>query len=517
MAPEPIQNLIEYCSASGITIQAVVQPKTVPGAGLGVYATKKIKSGEQLVHVPTRHIFTTANIPEHFLSKSARKEIAVHAQLAAFFAFGSEQDLQQYKIWMATWPGVDEFVENMPIFWGYWAEQVLGKLERPAGIEGMTDDHLPKRRRLSERSSNGRGTNQRRIKVNGTDSTSLKQPLFCLSPALTGRWTTTDTLDSSMLGLMIEKLAGHVKSIATALPDLHLIESNQQLAKFLHAWCLVNTRCFYYVPAPASAKHRARAKAPTDPNEAMALCPFMDLFNHMAPPPSPETFGSPARDESTQRPCKVRYTTTGFTVTTDSPILPDHEILFSYGAHTNDALWLEYGFLLPNATNTSDCIPLDALILETLNPLDESTLEDHGYLGSYTLHHDGSICYRTEMVAWLLVLGRAKWAKVVEQGLDPEEACTAPTGKAKYTKTVVAWLERARDLAGQNAELLEQTGDDLLLEQFGTMSAVAGVQRKEREEELGTAKKRKGMCLTRWAQIGGMVEQGIRKVEAETR
>ena len=515
MAHEPTQNLVEYCSANGINIYTAVQPKTVPGAGLGVYALKYIKSGEQLIHVPTRHIFTTANIPESFLSKSARKGIAVHAQLAAFFAFGSEQDLQQYRPWMATWPGLDDFVETMPIFWGYWAEQVLDKLGWTADIESMTDDHLPKRRRVSDKSSHGHGTNQRCIKTDGTDSASLKQPPFWLSPALSGNWHASRTLGSSLLGVMIEKLVGHMKSIVEALPDLHLIENNQQLTKFLHAWCQVNTRCFYYVPAPTSSKHKTKTKPPADPNEAMALCPFMDLFNHMAPPPPRDTFVSPTPNDTTQRPCKVRYTPTGFTVTTDSSIHPNHEILFSYGAHTNDALWLEYGFLLPNSTNTSDFILLDALILDTLQPLDESTLEDHGYLGNYTLHHDGSTCYRTEMVAWLLVLGRAKWRKVVEKSLDPEKACTAPTGKAKYKKTIVAWLERARGLAMENTTLLDEMGGDVLLEHFGTMAAVARVQRKSEEEKLETSRKRRGMCLARWAQISDMVERGIEKIEAE--
>lgn len=515
MAHEPTQNLVGYCSANGIIIHTSVRPKTVPGAGLGVYATKKIKSGEQLVHIPTRHIFTTANIPEYFLSKSARKDIPVHAQLAAFFAFGSEQDLQQYRPWMATWPGLDDFVETMPIFWGYWTEQVLGKLGRTTDIESMTDDHLPKRRRVSDKSSDGHGINQRCIKTDGTDSVSLKQPPFCLSPALSGNWNASSNLESSLLSHMVEKLVAHVKSIAEAMPDLHLIENNQQLAEFLHAWCLVNTRCFYYVPAPTFSKHRTKNKPPADPNEAMALCPFMDLFNHMAPPPPPDTFGSSALNETTQRPCKVRYTPAGFTVTTDSTILPNHEILFAYGAHTNDALWLEYGFLLPKSTNTSDSTLLDALILDTLKPLDRFILEDHGYLHTYTLHHDGSICYRTEMVAWLLVLGRAKWKKVVEQNLDPEEACTAPTGKAKYKKTIVAWLEKARSLAVENMMLLDGMGDGVLLERFETMAAVASVQRKSEGEKLLTAGKRRGMCLARWAQILDMVGRGIERIEAE--
>jgi len=303
---------------------------------------------------------------------------------------------------------------------------------------------------------------------------------------------------------MVEKLVKHIKSIAEALPDLGILENDQQLTKFLHAWCLVNTRCFYYIPTPTTPKNKAKVKPPTDPNEAMALCPFMDLFNHMAP-----------ANENAQRPCKVRYTSTGFTATTDSIISAHKEIVFCYGAHTNDTLWLEYGFLLPNSMNTSDSTPLDELIRDTLKPADKSTLEEYSYLHHYTLQNDGTICYRTEMAAWLLVLGRAKWKKVVEQGLDPEEACTSPTGKAKYKKTILSWLEIGRGLAMENTMVLNEMVDCSLLEHFGTMSAVDGVQGKSAEEKLATAKRRREMCLARWTQILGMVERGIEKIEAE--
>lgn len=518
MTDQAVNTLREDCSANGITIHPAIQPRNVPGAGLGVYTTKKFKPGEKLIHVPTKHIFTTAKIPESFLSIPARKHIAVHAQLAAFFAFGSKEDLHQYEHWMATWPGLDDFVESMPIFWGFWSEQILEKLGRPTPkpqkeMRGLTGDHLPKRRRISDEFEHGRGTNRRYIRTDGTDFTFYMWPPFCLSPGLCSWWHTSCNLESAKIDAMIEKVVAHVKSVAEALPELRITEDDEQLAKYLHAWCLVNTRCFYYIPSSPSQKHKA--KPPTDPNEAMALCPFMDLFNHMPSPPSPETATSAATKDDIQRPCKARYTSTGFTVTTDSPIPPTKEILFCYGAHTNDALWLEYGFLLPDSTNTFDSIPLDNLIRQSLKPADTSTLEEHGYLNDYTLHNDGSICYRTEMVAWLLVLGRAKWKKVVEQGLDPEEACTSPTGKSKYKKTILSWFEKGRGLATENTMVLNEIVDDLLLEYFGTVSAVAAVQNKSSEEKLAVAKRRREMCLMRWAQISDMVEKGIKKIEAE--
>ena len=518
MSDQVIRNLTEYCSANGITIHSAIEPRNVPGAGLGIYATKKLKAGEKLVHVPTKHIFTTANIPESFLSKAARKSIAVHAQLAAYFAFGSKQDLQQYEPWMVTWPGLDDLVDGMPVFWGFWGEQLLSKLGRPTPIsqkdmKGIPSSHMPKRRRISDEFGQGGGNNERYVGTDGDESTSWVWPPFCLSPGLCNTWHASYDYKGASIVAVVEKLVGHIKSIAQALPDLNLVESDQQLTKFFHAWCLVETRCFYYIPTLVSTKHKAKVKPPTDPNEAMALCPFMDLFNHTAPPPPLETLGSTAVKSNNPRPCKASYSSSGFTITTDSPLAPQKQIFLSYGAHTNDALWLSYGFLLPSSANTSDSIPLDDLMHDSLKPLDRSTLEAHRYLNDYTLHNSGDLCYRTEMAAWLLVLGWAKWKKVVEQGLNPEDACTSPNGKAKHKKILLSWLEKGRGLAAENITILNEIENDSLLLHFGTISAVAAVQMKSKRERLEMAKRRREMCLARWAQVSDMVERGIQRIE----
>ena len=453
MSKDAINTLVEYCQQNGITIHPSLHAKQVPGAGLGIYATSPTKADKTIVYVPNKHIFTTASIPESFLSQSARKDLPVHAQLAAYLAFG-DISLDE---WTATWPPLEDFTSGMPIFWNHWGSSIMFALD--SGSE-----HPPKRRRLT------------------IDNSQPSSPEISLSPLLTG-WTSTTS--TQVLPKMVTKLISHIRLINTALPDL-LNQSN--LHRFLHMWAIVNTRCFYYIPPSQSNK---RQKAPSDPNEAMALCPFMDLFNHT----------------STQHsPCRAKYTNTGFEIITKHGVSADSEILLSYGAHGNDMLWAEYGFIM--SKNANDSILLDEIVMEGIKDVDREVLEEAGYLGTYTLYGDGSICYRMEMVAWCLVLGRQKWKKVVGEGGDPEENCTSPTGGEKFRGHVLGWLEQAGELAQQNEERLTELNGDELKDCFGIIDAVP----ESSSEIVEVAEKRRDMALMRWRQIQDMIELGVQNI-----
>ncbi|KAK5071293.1 hypothetical protein LTR64_007796 [Lithohypha guttulata] len=484
------ERLLEFCSKKAIVIHPSIKPRKVYGAGLGVYTIDRVRAGAHLVQVPTKHVFTPDSIPESFIPNSLRKDLAVHAQLAAFFAFASKDDLEQYRPWLDTWPALHDFIDTMPIFYGEWAEYILLQL-------GRTKDEIHPRQNAKKRTSK-----RRKITLSGT---------FTIPPA--------HPTGSGLLAKMTDKLVQHIKSVNKIMSHLNLIQDDLKLTNFLHAWCLVNTRCFYYFsPATStlSKKSKLKSKPPSDPNEAMALCPFMDLFNHRAPPPSIDVFGSHTETSTSQAlPCKVKSTAAGFTVTTTSSTLADTEVLLSYGAHTNDTLWSEYGFLLPSATNTSDSICLDEIVLESMTSLDRTTLEEHGYLKNYILHNDGSICYRTEMASWLLVLGRQKWAKVVAEGLDPEDSCTTPNGKERHEEYLHKWLNKVTHAAEQNIKVLNQLAEEKLLQSFKTMSIVASSYPESDEDSLRLARQRRDMCLLRWEQIKSMASRGINKFKEE--
>lgn len=518
-----IEVLYEYCVSKNINIHPSIRPRRVPGCGLGVYSTDRISSDEQLVRIPVSEIFTTESIPEHFLGRPAREGIAVHAQLAAFFAFGQETDLESYHAWIATWPEFADFFETMPIFWGNLLTNLLrGCLDGHCGTESKTAQLSPAtKKQKTSTSLHGSVSRDSNRKAHAVD---MGQSDWAANfPSL--------KILQDQVRLMAEKLALHLHSIHVILPELQILEDPEKLNKFFHSWCLVNTRCFYYVPSlPSDSKHKSsKAKAPADPNEAMGLCPFMDLFNHTAPVSSVTLSG--VGSGTVHTPCKVSSGVKGFTTTTTSEISVDKEILFSYGPHTNDTLWSEYGFLLPDSSNSSDSVLLDGIVLQQITEEQRRMLEAHDYLASYTLFNDGSVCYRTEIVAWLPILGTQRWTKCVEEGLDPVDLVDVDESTAdqdqqqrrngtqpnpalspvhQHYQILEGWLTALHEQVQGDITLLQSMEEADILELFTTLSITrAAIHEGSAEGQLSLARRRQKMCMERCEQISAMAARGV--------
>ncbi|KAI9819399.1 MAG: hypothetical protein M1826_001148 [Phylliscum demangeonii] len=144
-------------------------------------------------------------------------------------------------------------------------------------------------------------------------------------------------------------------------------------------WLLVNTRTFYHVT------DRTRDLPAAD---RMALCPYLDYFNH-------------------------------------ADTEPDQEVCISYGPHTSDFLLAEYGFV-PDK-NEWDDLRLDHLILPRVSDQQRARLESAGYLGDYALVRR-SPCHRTEVALRLLVGPVGAWQQFVDgqrSGVDDEKIVNA--------------------------------------------------------------------------------------------
>lgn len=88
------------------------------------------------------------------------------------------------------------------------------------------------------------------------------------------------------------------------------------------------------------------------------------------------------------------------------------EVYVTYGAHTNDFLLTEYGFIL--ASNAHDSIPLDRVILPHLSTSQITTLKSDGFYGAYTLSKaDATVCHRTQAVLRLLCLPERRYSAFV--------------------------------------------------------------------------------------------------------
>ncbi|SSD58298.1 uncharacterized protein SCODWIG_00059 [Saccharomycodes ludwigii] len=146
--------------------------------------------------------------------------------------------------------------------------------------------------------------------------------------------------------------------------------------RFLHVSMLINSRCLYY-------------DITEEKQDNFTLVPLVDFINH-----------SVAVNGGHCYP-KVNKLTRSFEIysgsTTDFEGL--NEVFFNYGAHSNDFLLSEYGFVVPN--NPSDFIDITPRVLKLLNPIQIAFLSEIGYLGDYTVTYE-DISFRT-IVALALV------------------------------------------------------------------------------------------------------------------
>ncbi|KAF2228974.1 SET domain-containing protein [Viridothelium virens] len=196
-----------------------------------------------------------------------------------------------------------------------------------------------------------------------------------------------------------------------AVSDAILADTSSTRKTFLYCWLLVNTRCFWW-DYPALPKHsQKRRKLSQDPQECMALCPLMDLFNHSS------------------QGCEVNFTKAGYTATCERDYAEGEQVCVSYGTFDNDFLLVDYGFILPHSHDpdivSADAISLDHHILPRCTPHQLTLLKSTGYHSNYVLHSSSAPyvasstswqpCHRTEVA--LLLLSDSKesiWRAFVE-------------------------------------------------------------------------------------------------------
>ena len=90
-----------------------VKPAKLPGRGLGLVTTQKIKMDQRLLFVPEKAMFKPDT---KFLKKNGLQDASPQAQLAvsAAAAFLNNEDLA---VWKRTWPTRDDFQACMPSYW----------------------------------------------------------------------------------------------------------------------------------------------------------------------------------------------------------------------------------------------------------------------------------------------------------------------------------------------------------------------------------------------------------------
>ena len=159
---------------------------------------------------------------------------------------------------------------------------------------------------------------------------------------------------------------------------------------YRYYWLLISTRTFYYIPA-------RRKTPPPDPDECLAIVPYGDYFNH------------------SDAGCKVSFTRSQYSVMADRSYHEGEEVFVSYGAHSNDLLLTEYGFILED--NRWDEATMDEVVIPLFTEGQRETLTSEGYFANFNLDNEGA-CYRTKVALRLLCMPQGQWRRGLAQGFD---------------------------------------------------------------------------------------------------
>lgn len=477
-----LDNFADYVKQQDIFISPLIRPHRFPGRGLGIRAEVSIPPKTRLMHMPTNAVVKWSDIPRGFMPSAPPPAEAggmrVHSRLASWLAFDDDAK-KKHLAWMATWPALEDFKAGMPVLWPERCQEI-----RPPGA--------------AQSKINGSINGAKKRKVQKTQES---RGFAILPSGITGRWATlsADNLDTptGLLAPQQKKFEGDLAAATEYFPELE-DRSSPQFQKFLHAWCCVNTRCFYYwrtwpIRKNGASKPTAPPEPPEDRDEAMAMCPGMDFFNHTS-------------DEDGGLCCTVDYDKDGYTVLSPNVKVKEGEELFiSYGAHSEETLWVEYGFMLGGEKNQWDSVDIDTVVFNDSRMTDEmrTKLKDAEYEGEYTLTRDG-VCWRTETAARLLVMKAEQWVRFIEGTYaDDHDEEQEILSKKAVDQVINGWILTVQREAENSLRGLEALTPAESLHWFSEVedSHVRGTI------ELVSA--RKEMCLTRWRQLREICQDAL--------
>ncbi|KAK0459706.1 uncharacterized protein EV420DRAFT_1641903 [Desarmillaria tabescens] len=160
---------------------------------------------------------------------------------------------------------------------------------------------------------------------------------------------------------------------------------------YLWAWLNVNTRCIY---------RRLKAKQ-SDPDN-FTMCPVLDFANHSAH--LPHISPRPSTADKLNVPPRERFgEDMVFISPADKHLDDDEEIFLKYGSHSNQTLFVEYGFVLPILSEVSSPareVDGEVDVFDFVEPLFtgkanhlQELLDRENYWGNWTLHRSRESAY----------------------------------------------------------------------------------------------------------------------------
>ncbi|RAH49862.1 ribosomal N-lysine methyltransferase, partial [Aspergillus brunneoviolaceus CBS 621.78] len=439
---------MRWAKSQGVTINGIT-PARFPGRRLGMKATRTIEENEVMLSVPVSAMLTIDSIPSSFVEQFPSGS-SIHCILAAFLSHGDAALLKELEPWRKVWPSFREFEDTMPVLWPEHLRRSNSAFEKAAGDSS-------------------------------SESSSSAAPSSLLFPSISGLWNTFqkepvgvdyETRYQNLLSQQENRLQAAWAHVRTVYPEI-------DWSTFAYYWFIINSRSFYYV-SPGKAE-------PADWNDAIAMVPFADYFNH---------------DDDAA--CEVIWTGENYLFKATRQYDQNEEIFMSYGSHSNDFLFVEYGFFLP--TNPSDSIYLDDIIFQDLTIEQKKDLIGQDLFGNFELTSQISTIPRNiQAAAALKTMSRRDWKLWItgrsRRGFSGERATEVVRGWIEVYRgeceAVIGRIEEAmiarddlRGCVGDGGESIEGKDD-------GSTAALAW--------ERG----RLEMLLERWKQLRGLSEVAL--------
>ena len=254
LGAEEYLSFTQWAVSQGIEINGVALVE-IPGRHLGMVTTRlievgsssnssicyptmtdvtpRMKENEIIVTVPLAAMLTIDCVPRSFVNLFLDGK-SIHGILAAFLTHGDPDLLKRWDNWREVWPTRQDFEDSMPILW---------------------PEHL----RASNTTFHSKPPSSRKT----------------LPPSVSGQWNWIDkksedieyeTRHQNLLAQQEKRLQEAWRNVVSVFPDT-------DWDTFSYHWFILNTRSFFYV-TPGE-------EAPEDWNNAIALVPFADYFNHV--------------------------------------------------------------------------------------------------------------------------------------------------------------------------------------------------------------------------------------------
>lgn len=107
------ERFTQWAVDRGVEINGV-KAACLPGRGLGIVTTKRVKAGERLLFVPARAMFKPNR---RLLEDAGLKDASPQAQLAVSAMSEFEPDDSRFALWRSVLPAMRDFEQCMPMLW----------------------------------------------------------------------------------------------------------------------------------------------------------------------------------------------------------------------------------------------------------------------------------------------------------------------------------------------------------------------------------------------------------------